>query len=377
MIFIHLFQTASNPPIDVSALESSISALESAISALEAAIRALDNRSLPWEHALPWFTGMVIIGVALEWWVIRHDFREEMETWALEYFGVIRSAPRPSVGKLAVEIMSVALIVFGIFGELGTGLGIASINSSLRAKNAQLRSKNAELRSKSDQLLALVTQEAGDAAASAKTAKADARSVRQETALLKSDNAKLANRIEEETAQLNLITPRSVLLSGAEEEIAKAVLPFSGQRLAALICRPSEKGNSIDEGDLENADTRSALVEALALKGGWVMRNHLPNRWQSCRPDRWVGIFVFVNSDATPKTMEAARTLSRTLASVLPPQQRDILRECDLKTCSSEEFDFPGGLAAREPELIAVLIGTMPFPKALKKQEKSTPITKP
>jgi len=81
VIFVDLFQTASNPPTDVSALESSISALESAISALEAAIRALDNRSLPWEHALRWFTGMVIVGVALEWWVIRHDFREEMETW--------------------------------------------------------------------------------------------------------------------------------------------------------------------------------------------------------------------------------------------------------------------------------------------------------
>src|ERR1700683_2562644 len=81
VIFVDLFQTASNPPTDVSALESSISALESAISALEAAIRALDNRSLPWEHAWRWFTGMVIVGVALEWWVIRHDFREEMETW--------------------------------------------------------------------------------------------------------------------------------------------------------------------------------------------------------------------------------------------------------------------------------------------------------
>src|ERR1700733_14537927 len=81
VIFVDLFQTASNPPTDVSALESSISALESAISALEAAISALDNRSLPWEHALRWFTGMVIVGVALEWWVIRHDFREEMETW--------------------------------------------------------------------------------------------------------------------------------------------------------------------------------------------------------------------------------------------------------------------------------------------------------
>ena len=174
MIFAHLARVVSNLPVDASALENSISALESAISALEAAIRAQDNRSVPWEHALPWFTGMVIVGVALEWWIILLDFREERETWALEYFGVTRSAPRPSVGKLAVEIISVALIVLGIFGELGTGLEIASINNSLRAKSAELRSKNAELRSKSDQLLALVTQQAGNAAKSAETAKADA-----------------------------------------------------------------------------------------------------------------------------------------------------------------------------------------------------------
>ena len=172
MILASLIQAASNLPTDTSALERPSSlALEGAISALEAAIRTLDNRSVPWEHALPWFTGMVIVGVGLEWWVIHRDFSEEMETWALEHFGVVRSAPRPSVGKLAVEIVSVALIVLGIFGELGTGLEIASINSSVRAKNAELRSKNADLRSKSDQLLALVTQEAGDAADSAKTAR--------------------------------------------------------------------------------------------------------------------------------------------------------------------------------------------------------------
>ena len=74
---------------EVSALERSVSALERAISALEADIRALDNRSVPWEHAVPWFTFAVVVGVAMEWWTIRHDFLEEMETWALFHFGVV------------------------------------------------------------------------------------------------------------------------------------------------------------------------------------------------------------------------------------------------------------------------------------------------
>jgi hypothetical protein len=159
VIFTHLLQSASLIPTDASALESSISALETAISALEAEIRALDNRSVPWEHALPWFTFAVLVGVALEWWVIRRDFREEMEAWAIfDFIGVVRSPSRPSVRKLVVEIASVALIVFGIFGELGIGLKIASINSSLRAKSADLRSKNADLRSKSDRLVALLNK---------------------------------------------------------------------------------------------------------------------------------------------------------------------------------------------------------------------------
>ena len=64
MIFAHLFQIAANPPTAVSALESSISPLERAISALE-------SRSVPWEHLVWVFTFLVVVGVALELWVIR------------------------------------------------------------------------------------------------------------------------------------------------------------------------------------------------------------------------------------------------------------------------------------------------------------------
>jgi hypothetical protein len=99
----------------------------------------------------------------MEWWVIRHDFREEMEAWAIFHFlGVLQSPSRPSARKFAVEIVSVALIVFGIFGEIGIGLEIASINSQLRGKSAELRSKNADLREKSNQLVALLQKETED-----------------------------------------------------------------------------------------------------------------------------------------------------------------------------------------------------------------------
>ncbi len=160
MIFAVLFQTASNPPIDVSALEGSLSALERAISALEGEVKALENRSVPWEHSAWVFTFFVVVGVALELWVIRHDWRDEIEGWALGHFGIVRLPGRPSLRKLRIEIASVLLITLGVAGELMIGVEISSINGKLRGKSVELRSKNAELRSKSDQLLALVTQEA-------------------------------------------------------------------------------------------------------------------------------------------------------------------------------------------------------------------------
>jgi hypothetical protein len=109
------------------------------------------------------FTFLVVVGVALELWVIRHDLRDEGEAWALGHFGVARLPGRPSLRKLRIEIASVLLITLGVAGELVVGIKISSISGNLRGKSAELRSKNADLRSQSDQLLALVTQQASDA----------------------------------------------------------------------------------------------------------------------------------------------------------------------------------------------------------------------
>jgi hypothetical protein len=148
VIFAHLIQSASNLPTDASALESSISALESEI-------KTLESSSVPWEYSVWVFTFLVAVGVVMELLVIRHEYRDDMEAWALAHFGVLRSPSMPSITKLSVEVGSVLLITMGIMGELGVGIKIASINGALRGKSA-------ELRSKSDLLLGLVTQEAAE-----------------------------------------------------------------------------------------------------------------------------------------------------------------------------------------------------------------------
>ena len=151
MIFAFLLQAASRLPTDFSALEGAISSLESDISALEKDINNLASSSLPWEHSGLLFTLIVAVGVAMELWVVWHEWHDDKKSWSR---GIIRPPDRPSGHKLLMELGSVLFIVAGIMGEFYAGLQIASINKALRSKNELLQSKGAELRSKSDQLVA-------------------------------------------------------------------------------------------------------------------------------------------------------------------------------------------------------------------------------
>lgn len=120
--FACLIQPASSLPTDTSALESSISALESSISALESEIRTLESSSVPWEYGVWVSIFLVAVGVAMELWIIRHEWRDDMEAWALADFWAVRSPGRPSRTKLRVEIGSVLLIWIGVMGEFGIGI---------------------------------------------------------------------------------------------------------------------------------------------------------------------------------------------------------------------------------------------------------------
>jgi hypothetical protein len=155
-----LVQIASNLLTDPSALESSISALERDISALESAVRSLEISSACWE---PWvwvFSALVVVGVVMELWLVRHDWHEDWETFAIWHFlGVTRSPSRPYRLKLWIEVVSVVFIAIGVAGELGIGVKISLINGAIRGKTGELRSKNAELRDKSNRLVALINEQ--------------------------------------------------------------------------------------------------------------------------------------------------------------------------------------------------------------------------
>jgi hypothetical protein len=134
--------------------------LKRSISTLESSINILEDRSAFWEKLPLWFTAAVVMGVLMELVVIWVDHRDDLEAWALTFFGVHRIPTKPSRFKFWVEVVSIVLVAGGIVGELVVGVKITFING-------ELRSKSATLRSDSDQLLAVVTQEAGSAASSA------------------------------------------------------------------------------------------------------------------------------------------------------------------------------------------------------------------
>jgi hypothetical protein len=304
VIFIHLIQSASSLPTDASALESSISALERDI-------KALETSSLPLEHLLPWFTGVVALGVAMELWVIWREWRDDMEAWGR---GIIRPPERPWTAKFLVEIVSVVLITAGILGELWAGVSINHING-------QLRGKSAELRSESDQMLALVTQEAGDAKNSATTAhkEADAAGVVAGNAQRKAGDAlDQSNAANDAAGKAKETAGAAAKLADEANKKAEAARLTASRMQEALT--PREAGtNGIQNAELELFSETKAVItfapdtEPRDLAGniiGILQRS----RWDvlSASPDSPLrdGVFVFARTENPPQpSVEAARLL--------------------------------------------------------------------
>lgn len=331
-----LTQAASNLPADASALERSISALESCISALDNSAETFSKSSVSLEPLSWLFTALVVVGVAMEFWVIRDTHREDVETWAVTFFGVSRTV-RPPTRRLVVEYISVALVVGGIIGELVIGVRIASINVQLLGIDTQLRAKNGELRSKSDQLVKLVTLQAGSAAQSAKTAKGLA---------------------DAEAAELKILNPRLITIGIAAQEFIKAASPYHGQDVNVKICGDGERRDEIME---EQRDTQKLIAYILEDKAGWTgkfdrMLTH-ESDWKAC--NSLFGILVWVGPSAPAKTTRAAKALSRELTRILPKQQYPMF-----SVEQPDHADQASGWALLDfdPRIVVVVIGERPIP---------------
>ncbi len=84
---------------------------------------SVDSR---WLHI---WTGMVVVGVALELGVIFFDFLEDLHA---SIFEIIRSPERPSLKKLIFEVFACALVVVGVAGEFFVARATENIGTELR-----------------------------------------------------------------------------------------------------------------------------------------------------------------------------------------------------------------------------------------------------
>lgn len=349
MTFAYLLQAVSNLPTNASALKSSISALE-------AEIKALENSSVPWEHCLPWFTAMVVIGVAIELLVILDERRDDMEAWAVGYFlGTHKLPGKPSTAKFLIEVASVLLITLGIVGELGVGIKIASINGALRGKSAQLRSK-------SDQLLALVTLQAGEARDSAKTAHDEADAVGNEADAIQKRLNDASRQLSGVEQQVRIQGPRRRLLEDNRDKFLKALKPFPGQRVTVVKC-----GYALQA---ETEQLEQYLLNLLGMnKGskpnaGWAVESPGYSTWAKCSTGASSvgGNLVIVSSTADATVKAAATALYDALNSIdintIQAESSPQNRQLELRFLGD---DSPWELAIKDPTAVIILIGTNPM----------------
>jgi hypothetical protein len=348
VIFAHLIQSASNFPTSVSTLESSISALESDI-------KTLESSSVPWEHSVWVFTFLVAVGVAMELWVIRHEYRDDMEAWALAHFGLLRSPGRPSIKKFSVEVGSVLLITIGIMGELGVGIKIASINGALRGKSA-------ELRSKSDQLLAFVRLQAGDARDSAKTAHDEADVVGREADAIQKRLDGASRQLGEAERQVRIQGPRRRLLEDNRDKFLEAIKPFAGQRVTVVKC-----GYALQA---EPEQLEQYLLNLLGVSkaskpnAGWAVESPGYTMWAKCNTGASaVGGNLVIVSSTADRTVKAAATalndaLNRIDISTIQTESTPESRQLERQFLGD---DSPWELAIKDPTAVIILIGTNPM----------------
>ena len=170
---------------------------------------------------------MVIVGVACELGFVLRDHWENMQEWRQSLTRAMTPlASRPSRLKLIFELLSVALVVVGIVGELRIDAMLGDLDTRIQDVN--------------NQRLALVQQEAGDAAKSAKAA----RDALGEVELKSKD---IIQRLDTASSKMGLIEdaivqrePRANRLDPKDkknwDKFLATLSPFKTQQFAVQLC---------------------------------------------------------------------------------------------------------------------------------------------
>jgi len=346
---------------------------------LKTLIAHLDSLRAPLDHWLSFWTWVVIGGVAFELITVIREYVDDRRIWwRAATRGVIFPPERPLKCWALFDLLAIAVVVAGIAGELVVEARIAKNETSLRDANGSL--------------MLLLDQKAGDAATSARNASlaagdaqtkagnadtvaGEAQQKASSALSLARDAGTEADAVATETKELSF---RSTVLLDAEDEIVKAVSPFREQKDLIESCGQAQQPDrwNNDRESSEKWETRYVLAHLVEAEGSWRRLSKRQN-WGGCdRP--WVGIFVFVNTDAPRKTIQAAEALSTVLTSVLPPRRPEVLQLVNpADTGHVDDPDHPFAMVEDRPDLIVVLIGAQPVPDITRKPQSNEPKTGP
>ena len=236
--------------MDPSALESSLKALANAISTSENAISSLRVSSADKTWWLEFWTALVVIGVALEIWIIGREYLHALSEFRR---GTIRSPAKPLKLDLLWNLSGAVLVGLGVAGELFVGRSISDIQSELERENGKLvgyLNQSATLRS---------------GAAIERASKADESASKNEK-----DAAGLKLRATELESQLQ---PRSLSVK-QQEDMAKACLPFAGTPIDVFSFSGDAEGGRLVKQIV--AALRAARIPAQVRAGAMVQVNAPP-----------------------------------------------------------------------------------------------------
>jgi hypothetical protein len=199
-----------------------------ATSALLNALAIRSSELEHWEYVdsrwLHFWTGMVVVGVALELGVIFFDFCEDLHAFRR---ATIRSPERPSVKKLIFEVFACALVVIGVAGEFFVARATEDIGT--------------ELRIISNERVRIAEEEAGEARERAASAEATAGSFSARIA----EARRLTAEAQRETAMLYALTAPRRLDDKQKGDIGAALKPFANRTVTVATYGLDGEGAAI------------------------------------------------------------------------------------------------------------------------------------
>jgi hypothetical protein len=324
-------------------------------SALESVSRSLESSVDWWGVFILVSTLIVAAGLVVEYWEPVHEFIEECRRPAA-------ALPWKKFWGLTGGI----LVTVGVFGEFWGAYRASRVETKLRDNNHKIEeSLNVSAKSAADA--------ADRAKASGDEAKQKADAVSRQADDLKDRLSAASQKLGELEHNLFIQSPRGSLLLKAAPEMVKQLSPFAGQKVEMFIC------GSRASTQPETTSTWARLANILYRDGAkWKPGHGGLTYWNRCDFNIVKGIAVRVNKRAQKDTLDAANALSKALSKVLPPPPSDapeiVDPELELPFIAKglEDENSPTAWAAKNPDLVVVVISVHPEFEVVKKSQAAS-----